>query len=393
MSLTQTNCAVGDARPVTIPLNIYGSTTQDVTIAPDDDSVDTNRVIFATNTIQDVTVSSLGVGPTWDITKEVIWEPLSSHTITLLNSVNLILLGGANRSISNKSIGTYYWDSIAKIWTEQSFIDTTVVGGGGAAGPPGPAGPIGPTGPAGPQGPIGPASTVPGPTGPQGPIGPTGATGPASTVPGPTGPQGPIGLTGATGATGPTGLTGSAGATGPKGDTGAQGIQGIPGPTGPIGPTGAASTVPGPTGPTGATGPQGPIGLTGPTGPTGPQGVPGTPGAGSPSTIPPLMNGTAAVGTSTNFSREDHIHPSDTSRAPLASPALTGIPTAPTASVGTNTTQIATTANVYATATALASSSNPLMAGIAAPGTSQQFARADHVHPSDTNSTIDCGTF
>ena len=33
------------------------------------------RVIFATNTIQDVTVSSLGVGPTWDITKEVIWEP------------------------------------------------------------------------------------------------------------------------------------------------------------------------------------------------------------------------------------------------------------------------------------------------------------------------------
>lgn len=35
-------------------------------------------------------------------------------------------------------------------------------------------------------------------------------------------------------------------------------------------------------------------------------------------------------------------------KAPLASPALTGIPTAPTASVGTNTTQIATTAFVKA---------------------------------------------
>lgn len=35
------------------------------------------------------------------------------------------------------------------------------------------------------------------------------------------------------------------------------------------------------------------------------------------------------------------------SLAPLASPALTGTPTAPTANVGTNTTQIATTAFVY----------------------------------------------
>ena len=36
--------------------------------------------------------------------------------------------------------------------------------------------------------------------------------------------------------------------------------------------------------------------------------------------------------------------------APLASPALTGTPTAPTAAVGTNTTQIATTAFVQANA-------------------------------------------
>jgi hypothetical protein len=42
-----------------------------------------------------------------------------------------------------------------------------------------------------------------------------------------------------------------------------------------------------------------------------------------------------------------------TDAAPLASPALTGIPTAPTASVGTNTTQIATTAFVYSMITGI----------------------------------------
>lgn len=60
----------------------------------------------------------------------------------------------------------------------------------------------------------------------------------------------------------------------------------------------------------------------------------------------PVMNGTAAVGTSTRYARQDHVHPTDTSRAPLASPALTGTPTAPTAAVDTNTTQLATTAYV-----------------------------------------------
>ena len=64
------------------------------------------------------------------------------------------------------------------------------------------------------------------------------------------------------------------------------------------------------------------------------------------STTTPLMDGTATVGTETAFARGDHRHPTDTTRAPLASPALTGTPTAPTASSGTNTTQIATTAFV-----------------------------------------------
>jgi hypothetical protein len=40
-------------------------------------------------------------------------------------------------------------------------------------------------------------------------------------------------------------------------------------------------------------------------------------------------------------------------KAPLASPSLTGTPTAPTASAGTNTTQVATTAFVQGAVTAI----------------------------------------
>jgi hypothetical protein len=80
-------------------------------------------------------------------------------------------------------------------------------------------------------------------------------------------------------------------------------------------------------------------------------------------TATPFVDGTAAVGTGTKWAREDHRHPTDTSRAsvtyvdaqdalkaPLASPAFTGTPTVPTAAVGTNTTQAASTAFVLANA-------------------------------------------
>lgn len=67
-------------------------------------------------------------------------------------------------------------------------------------------------------------------------------------------------------------------------------------------------------------------------------------------------------------------------KAPLASPALTGTPTVPTAAVDTNTTQAASTAFVLAQASA----ATPLIDGSAAVGTSTRFARADHVHPTDT---------
>lgn len=58
----------------------------------------------------------------------------------------------------------------------------------------------------------------------------------------------------------------------------------------------------------------------------------------------PLMDGTAAIGDETKYAAGNHVHPTDTSRAPLASPTFTGTPKAPTATAGTNTTQIATTA-------------------------------------------------
>ena len=64
------------------------------------------------------------------------------------------------------------------------------------------------------------------------------------------------------------------------------------------------------------------------------------------STTTPKMDGTAAVGSELAFARGDHVHPTDTSRAPLASPTFTGTPKADTAAKGTNTKQLATTAFV-----------------------------------------------
>ena len=66
------------------------------------------------------------------------------------------------------------------------------------------------------------------------------------------------------------------------------------------------------------------------------------------STTTPKVDGTAAVGSETKYARGDHVHPTDTTRAALASPTFTGTPKAPTAATATNTTQIATTAFVKA---------------------------------------------
>ena len=275
------------------------------------------------------------------------------------------------------------------------------IGPQGATGPAGPAGPAGPTGLTGATGPQGAASTVPGPVGPQGPqgqqgvTGATGATGPAganSTVPGPVGPKGDTGAQGAQGTTGNTGATGPQGIQGPIGLTGPQGPQGIiaeaptdgqqyarqssawsvvvkPTPvvisaTAPASPsvgefwwasdigqlflwyddTTSQQWVVANNSPPGAQGPAGATGATGVQGPQGPQGVPGTPGSSiPPSTNLPLMDGTAASGSATPYAREDHVHPTNTVLAPLASPTFTGVPAGPTATAGTATTQLATT--------------------------------------------------
>lgn len=101
-------------------------------------------------------------------------------------------------------------------------------------------------------------------------------------------------------------------------------------------------------------------------------------------TATPLIDGTAAVGTSTLWAHQDHVHPTDTTRAPVASPTFTGTPAAPTATVGTNTTQIATTAFVIANAGTLGNTT-PNMDGTGAAGSAATAARSDHVHPTDTS--------
>ena len=102
--------------------------------------------------------------------------------------------------------------------------------------------------------------------------------------------------------------------------------------------------------------------------------------SGLASNATPLVNGTGSSGSSTNFSRNDHVHPTDTSRAATASPTFTGTPLSTTAAADTNTTQIATTAFVVGQA----GSATPLVGGTAAVGTSLRYARQDHVHPTDT---------
>ena len=124
----------------------------------------------------------------------------------------------------------------------------------------------------------------------------------------------------------------------------------------------------------------------------------------------PSMDGTASTGTAKRFALQDHVHPSDTSKAPIASPEFTGTPTAPTATTGTSNTQIATTefvantvgamtsgvsdvkvdgtsvvTNGIASITAGTGSSYPTMNGTRALGSNSGYARVDHVHPSDAS--------
>lgn len=64
---------------------------------------------------------------------------------------------------------------------------------------------------------------------------------------------------------------------------------------------------------------------------------------GQASATTPVVNGTAAVGTATRFARADHVHPTDTTRAPLASPTFTGTVTAPAEAITNTTASTSTT--------------------------------------------------
>ena len=112
---------------------------------------------------------------------------------------------------------------------------------------------------------------------------------------------------------------------------------------------------------------------------------------GQAATVAPVINGTATVGTSLLYARQDHVHPTDTTRAALASPTFTGVPAAPTATVGTNTTQLATTAFVIANAVA----TNPALLrnyiaglGMSTAGASTTFTTAVGVAVDTTNANF-----
>jgi hypothetical protein len=86
--------------------------------------------------------------------------------------------------------------------------------------------------------------------------------------------------------------------------------------------------------------------------------------AGQAGSATPLVNGTAAVGTSLRYARQDHVHPTDTTRAAVDSQAFTGTPSLPTGTIGVtqtagnNTTALATTAFVTAAVPAFAATTN-----------------------------------
>lgn len=148
---------------------------------------------------------------------------------------------------------------------------------------------------------------------------------------------------------------GEQGPPGPEGPPGPQGEPGPPGADGATGPQGPQGD-PGPAGADGATGPQGPPGAT------GAQGPPGTPGAQGPQGPPGVVSATAPLSYN---SGTQNISIDLSAYAPLASPALTGNPTAPTPTAGDNDTSIATTAFVTGAISTAGAGYQPLDADLA----------------------------
>jgi hypothetical protein len=118
-------------------------------------------------------------------------------------------------------------------------------------------------------------------------------------------------------------------------------------------------------------------------------------------TLLPLMNGTAAVGVANAWSREDHVHPRDTGVMPLNGGTFTGgvafnagaiipAPNLLQISGGAAGDILVSNGATFNWGTLpgpppAASTTPPLMDGTVAVGVGTTFARADHVHPSDTS--------
>lgn len=96
----------------------------------------------------------------------------------------------------------------------------------------------------------------------------------------------------------------------------------------------------------------------------------------------PLMNGTADPGTNNTWSRRDHVHPTDSTRAPINSPEFTGVPLAPTPAFSSSGNEMIN-ADWYRDHQ---STSLPLVNGVASAGNGVfKFAQEAHVHPTDTS--------
>lgn len=115
----------------------------------------------------------------------------------------------------------------------------------------------------------------------------------------------------------------------------------------------------------------------------------------------PQMDGTASTGTAKRFANQDHVHPSDTSKADKSS-TVTNVSYNSTSkkiqkTINGTTSDVVTLASVATSgsyndltntptipAGVEPSTTTPKMDGTAAVGTETKFARGDHIHPSDT---------
>ena len=95
----------------------------------------------------------------------------------------------------------------------------------------------------------------------------------------------------------------------------------------------------------------------------------------------PLVDGSATIGISLRYARQDHVHPTNSNLAIIDSPSFTGNPLAPTAPTDDYSTQIATCQFV----TGQAGNDSPQVDGSAYAGSSLRYARQDHTHPTNSN--------